>query len=255
MLLRSGRIYCAHGRARDIEEQVPSKPLAPGLRSILWLGGAAILILVTIIVGAAVDARYRVPDLEVWHRYSPPSEIRASDIDAKFSLADYLAREQRVFDEVRINVEDTLPPAGPFVVNRYAARSRSIPRAWFATGQPHVRDRARRRDRAAAPCSFTASPIAVQHAGGRRRQLRAERLLRAGAADARPRHRAGRPHHRRLGGLARGGPSRRPPRARADRPDKPLVLVGYSNGGALVLKYALDAGRARRRCRGPLASF
>ena len=65
--------------------------------------------------------------LQVWHRYSPPSEIRASDVDARFTLADYLAREQRVFDEVRINVEDTLPPGGPFVVNRYVRTSRSSP--------------------------------------------------------------------------------------------------------------------------------
>src|SRR4029450_7057244 len=49
-------------------------------------------------------------------------------------------------------------------------------------------------------------------------------------------------------GLALGRPGRgqaafvlvfRPGQERS-APDKPLLLVGYSNGGALVLKYALD---------------
>ena len=34
---------------------------------------------------------------------------------------------------------------------------------------------------------------------------------------------------------------------------KPLVLVGYSNGGALVTRYALDAIE-NRRCRSQIAS-
>ena len=85
---------------------------------------------------------------------------------------------------------------------------------------------------------LTDSP--VQHARDRRAAER-RRLLHAVVADAGPRHRAGRAGQRHVGRLERGGAHGRAPRARTDRPDRPLVLVGYSNGGALVTKYALDA--------------
>ena len=208
-------------------------------RSILWLGGAAILILVTIIVGAAVDARYRVPDLQVWHRYSPPSEIRASDIDARFTLADYLAREQRVFDEVRTNVEDTLPPGGPFVVNRYVRTSRSSPSRMerdfnrtFEVTPDTVRGGA------LLIHGLTDGPSSMRAIA---EQLRAEGfyslamrmpghgtvpagLVTSTADDWNAAVRLGVRHVReRIG------------------PQLPLVLVGYSNGGALVTRYALDA--------------
>ena len=208
-------------------------------RSILWLGGAAILILVTIIVGAAVDARYRVPDLQVWHRYSPPSEIRASDVDARFTLADYLAREQRVFDEVRANVEDTLPPGGPFVVNRYVRTSRSSPSRMerdfnrtFEVTPDTVRGGA------LLIHGLTDGPYSMRAIA---EQLRAEGfyslalrmpghgtvpagLVTSTADDWNAAVRLGVRHVReRIG------------------PQLPLVLVGYSNGGALVTRYALDA--------------
>ena len=53
--------------------------------------------------------------------------MRAADIDERFTLADYLAREQQVFDEVRTHVEDALPPAGDYAANRYVRASRSSP--------------------------------------------------------------------------------------------------------------------------------
>ena len=80
-----------------------------------------------------------------------------------------------------------------------------------------------------------------------RRALCGARLRGGGDPDARPRHGARRAHRGergRTGWRRRGSPSgkRSPAPARA----LPLQIVGYSNGGALAVKYALDAlGDAR----------
>ena len=88
---------------------------------------ALALIVATIIIGGAVDARYRLPDLQPWHRYAPTSEVRAADIDDRFTIADYFKREERIFDEVRTHVEDVLPPAPAYTANRYIRASQSSP--------------------------------------------------------------------------------------------------------------------------------
>jgi alpha-beta hydrolase superfamily lysophospholipase len=208
-------------------------------RWILWLCGASILVLVTIILGAAVDARYRVPDLQVWHRYSPPSEIRAADIDARFTLADYLAREQRVFDEVRINVEDKLPASGPYVFNRYVRASRSSPSRMehdfnrtFEVTPDTVRGGALLiHGLSDGPYSMRAIAAQLRADGFYSLALRMPGhgtvpagLVTSGAEDWNAAVRLGVRHVREHIG-----------------PQAPLVLVGYSNGGALVTRYALDA--------------
>ncbi len=109
-------------------ETAPHKPWPRRLlRWAIWLSLAILLIVATVVVGAAVDARFRLADLQVWHRNAPPSELRAADMDERFTLADYLKREQQVFDEVRTGVEDAIAPIGSFAVNRYVRASRSSP--------------------------------------------------------------------------------------------------------------------------------
>ncbi len=69
MLLRSGRIYCAHDRHRYcMHTYTLARRL---LRWTVWLAAAIVLIVATVVVGAAVDARYRLPDLQVWHQQRP----------------------------------------------------------------------------------------------------------------------------------------------------------------------------------------
>ena len=87
----------------------------------------SVLIVATVVVGAAVDARYRLADLQPWHKIAPPSELRAADIDERFTLADYLKREQQVFDEVRTRSRMCWLPPGSYAVNRYVRTSRSSP--------------------------------------------------------------------------------------------------------------------------------
>ena len=65
---------------------------------ILRLAWSVALIAATVVIGGAVDARRRLPDLQPWHRIVP-TDWRASDSDTA-TLADYLQREDTVFREV-----------------------------------------------------------------------------------------------------------------------------------------------------------
>ena len=85
---------------------------------------------------------------------------------------------------------------------------------------------------------LTDSPYSMRkHRRGAARQ----RHVLAGAAHARARHGSLGPGHGDLGRLAGRRADGRPTRAEQDSRGAPLILVGYSNGGALALKYTLDA--------------
>ena len=56
-----------------------------------------------------------------------------------------------------------------------------------------------------------------------------------------------------MAGLDGGDAARRPGSTEAHRPIAHLHLVGFSNGGALALKYALDAIEVKTS-RGPTGS-
>ena len=91
---------------------------------------AAVLIFATVVIGGAVDARRRLPDLESWHRYVP-ADATASDLETA-TLADYLRREDTVFRDVRDRIERTSAGSASPPANRYDSRSRSYPsRAGF----------------------------------------------------------------------------------------------------------------------------
>jgi alpha-beta hydrolase superfamily lysophospholipase len=208
------------------------------LRWALWLGLAVVLIVGTVVVGGAVDARHRLPDLQPWHRHSPPSEVRADDIDERFTLSDYLEHERRVFDEVRTEVEDVLPPAAD-TVNRYVRTSRSSPsrldrdyNRTFEVEPDTLRGGALLvHGLTDSPYSMKAIAAELRSAGYYSLALRMPGhgtvpagLVTSGARDWNAAVRLGVRHVRsRIGaGL-------------------PLLLVGYSNGGALVTRYTLDA--------------
>ena len=85
------------------------------------------LVALTIVVGAAISARSRIPDLKPWHRLVPSAEVRASDVRPTFTLDDYLAREEKVFAEVRTQIEDRLPSEERLSPNRYDRAGRASP--------------------------------------------------------------------------------------------------------------------------------
>jgi alpha-beta hydrolase superfamily lysophospholipase len=200
---------------------------------------SAVLIVATIVIGGALDARRRLPDLQPWHRIVPP-DFRAADLTPQSTLADYLAREDGAFRVVHDQIEQRLDPAWRVPANRYNPDGVSHPRrlgtdwnrsqvlspAGDATGG------------ALLVHGLTDAPYSMRAIG---EDLRARGYLvvalrmpghgtvPAGLTDVTwedwvAAARLGVRHLRSTIG-----------------PDKPLVLVGYSNGGAIVLKYALDA--------------
>ena len=70
---------------------------------------AAILVLTTVVVGGACQARWRLPELEAWHRVSL-EDVDAADLDAGLTYPQYRAREERLFSQVRA-FESTIEPS------------------------------------------------------------------------------------------------------------------------------------------------
>ncbi len=209
------------------------------IRFSLWTLLVVAALAATVVIGAAVSARHRLPDLQVWHRFSPPSEATAANLSATTTLEDYLAREARVFDEVRTNVEEVLAAGPPGIANRYVPSSRSspsrLPRDYnrtFEVQPATVRGGAvLLHGLTDAPYSMRAIANTLQAEGYYGVAMRMPGhgtvpggLVTSTAADWRAAVRVAVRHVR-----TRIGPS------------LPLVLVGYSNGGALAVQYALDA--------------
>ena len=208
-----------------------------------WLIRAllAVPVLVAVLaVGGAVSAVRRLPDLHPWHRLVSTLEPRAADITPTFTLDAYLEREEKLFSEVHEQVERVAGAGANLTVpNRFVEGSRSYPRNlktnWNRTqvlsvGEP--------RGGALLIHGLTDSPYSMRSM--------AERLHAAGFYTVSLRMQG---HGTVPGGLVN---TRWEDWAAAVRmgarhvsskvgPGKPLILVGYSNGGALVTKYAVDA--------------
>ena len=206
----------------------------------LRLSMLAAVLVAGVVVGAAVNARSRVPDLKPWHRLVPAAEVHARDVGPDFTLDQYLAREQQVFDQVRTQIEDRLAPEERLSVNRYDRGGKASPsrlsRDWNRTFEMAAA--------APAPCAvllihgLTDSPYSMRAV--------AERLHAEGCYVLAPRM----PGHGAVpGGLTDASwpdwsavvrMSVRHLRTHASA-GTPLTLIGYSNGGALSVKYTLDA--------------
>jgi hypothetical protein len=76
------------------------------------------LVFATIVIGGALDARRRLPDLQPWHRIVP-RDARAADLTPSFTFAGYLALEEAAFRTVREQIEQRLDPAWRLPSNRY----------------------------------------------------------------------------------------------------------------------------------------
>lgn len=200
---------------------------------------------VTILVYQAWSAQ-SLPDLEAWHRWAPPAEAKARDLGERVSLEDYLAREERVFEELRAGIEDALPVPAQTLGNRYWRGSLS-----HATRFAQDWNRTYRIEPAAPRCGalmihgLTDSPYSMRSLA----RVFSEQgctvlVLRMPGHGTTPRGlveadwedwaAAVRIGWRSLAASASAG--------------QPLFLVGYSNGGALVVDAALDmqAGAAPR---------
>ena len=207
-------------------------------RWIVRLISAVVLVAVAIPVGGAVSALNRLPDLQPWHRLVSRLEPRASEL-ATFSLDDYLRREDAVFLEADRQVDAVVSVgADASVPNRYVRTSRSHPsRLTTPWNRTHVSTPPQIRGGALLVHGLTDGPYSMRAI--------AERLNADGYYTVALRMQG---HGTVPGGLVdvewedweaavRMGVRHVREKIGADAP---LVLVGYSNGGALVTKYALD---------------
>lgn len=201
-----------------------------------WMLILLLLLLVTVLGLRAWDA-YRAEPLKLWHTHVP-DDVRAAAVD-KMDWAAYLAAEQKLFDEVRREVTDKLPEEDRIPSNRYFSGSPIYPGRFQTDWNRSYTLLPQGKPVGAVVLlhGLTDSPYSLRHVARRYRDL--------GWATVAPRL----PGH----GTVPSGLStvewedwmaatRLAVReARKLAPEGPLHVVGFSNGGALAMKYTLDA--------------
>jgi len=193
---------------------------------------------VAVLLGIRIWDVQRGPSLSLWHEYAP-DELEAEDL-AGLDWAGWLAAEDALFAQVRANVTDELPESDRIASNRYFAGSPIYP-GKFATdwnrsyllepdGEP--------KGAVVLLHGLTDAPYSLRHVARLYRErgfvaigirLPGHGTVPAGLAVVdwedwtQATRLAVREARRRAGG------------------ERPLHLVGFSNGGALAMQYALDA--------------
>jgi len=203
------------------------------------LAGLAALLLATIVVVFAWQARLRLPELRAWHRVSLDAEYRVRAANAPATFAGYLALEERLFAELRRRVLDDPAAADVQLYGRYDPKS-MVARIALDTkynrsyelpppGEP--------RGAALLVHGLTDSPYSVRALAETLRargyyvlalRLPGHGTIPAGLVDA-----SWEDWYGALVLAAR--------HAAAKAPGKPFVAGGYSTGAALVTLYSLRA--------------
>ena len=211
-----------------------------GRTALKWFKRGALAIVVAVATLLAVRAWdvQRGPPLALWHTVVP-HELSAGEID-QADWKRYLDAEERAFAEVRTEVTDRLPPEAREESNRYYAGSPIYP-GKFATDWNRCYVMLPEGKPVGAVVmlhGLTDSPYSLRHLSNRYRA--------AGYAVVAPRL----PGH---GTVPAGlyaveweqwtAATRLAVREarRLAGPQVPLHVIGFSNGGALAMKYSLDA--------------
>ncbi len=206
-------------------------------RTLKWIVLMLLTILVLVLAWSAYNA-VRGPHLSAWHTFIP-TELSAQQLD-KADWPQYLAAEQKIFDEVRAQVTDKLPEEERIASNRYFADSPIYPgrfkQDWnrsyvlMPEGAP--------RGAVVLLHGLTDSPYSLRHIAWRyvrdgfvvvAARLPGHGSVPSGLADVEWEQwtaatRLAVRHAQQLAGAS-----------------APLHLIGFSNGGALAMKYALEA--------------
>jgi alpha-beta hydrolase superfamily lysophospholipase len=207
---------------------------AKGLKLVLIVVAA---VLATLVAVRVWDSQ-RGPQLEPWHTYVP-QEARAGAIDA-MDWPEYVEAENRIFETVRDKVTHRLPAWDRIPLNRYFEGSPIYPghfrQDWNRSfiiepdGEPL--------GAVVLLHGLTDSPYSLRHIAEIYRlhgfvavgvRLPGHGVVPAALTDVEWEDWMAATRLATREARRRGGPA------------KPLHIVGYSNGGALALKYALDA--------------
>jgi alpha-beta hydrolase superfamily lysophospholipase len=206
--------------------------------TLLKRGTALLAVALLTILAVRVFDKERGPPLQPWHTHVPVELVGAALTAADWSR--YIAAEDATFEDVRENVTQKLEGAARNPANRYFEGSPLHP-ARFA----HDWNRSYVLEPDAAPVGavvllhgLTDSPYSLRHVAERYRERGYLAVgIRLPAHGTVP---AALTHVRWEDWMAATTLAVREARRRAG-PAAPLHLVGYSNGGALAVKYALDA--------------
>ena len=203
------------------------------------LAWATVIVFLTVVIGGALDARRRLPDLEPWHTIVP-HDARVSDLTPQSGLADYLAIEARAFQSVRDQIEQQLDPAWRIPANRYNPDGPAYP-GRLETDWNRTQVLSPDGDAVGGALlvhGLTDAPYSMRTIATDLRARGYQVLaLRVPGHGTVPSGLTNVTWEDWLAAVRLGARHLR----RAIGSDRPLILVGYSNGGALVLKYALDA--------------
>jgi alpha-beta hydrolase superfamily lysophospholipase len=207
------------------------------LKALKWAATLFAVVLVGLLAIRAWDAQ-RGPALSVWHTYTP-HDLTAKQL-AKLGWSGYLEAEKKLFEEVRTKVTERIEPEERTPSNRYFDGSPIYP-GKFATDW----NRSYVMAPDGAPVGavvllhgLTDTPYSLRHIARRYRadgwvavgiRLPGHGTVPAGLTDVDWED-----------WVAATRLAVREARRRAG-PGRPLHLVGFSNGGALAMKYALDA--------------
>jgi len=213
---------------------MPSRAIIKGIKRLTIV---VVTVVFTLLAVRVYDTQ-RGPALEPWHTFVP-HELAAAELD-KADWQAYLVAENRVFDEVKANVTDKLSASERIPLNRYFDGSPVYPphfaQDWnrsyelLPQGEP--------RGAVVLLHGLTDSPYSLRHIAENYRQrgfvavgirLPAHGTVPGALTDIEWRD-----------WLAATRLAVREARSKVGG-DKPLHIVGFSNGGALAMKYALDA--------------
>ena len=209
-------------------------------RTRFWIRRIATLLALMVIALLAlrIAMTEHGPALQPWHTWLP-AELSDSQMD-RTDWAGYLDNERQIFAEMKRNVSDKLPDSEAETYNRYAEKSPVYP-GHFATDWNHsyqLLPAGKPRGAVVLLHGLTDSPYSLRHFAADYQQqgyvVVAIRLPGHGTVPAAltqtewedwlaATRLAVREAHRHLPAGA------------------PLQIMGFSNGGALAMKYALDA--------------
>jgi alpha-beta hydrolase superfamily lysophospholipase len=186
-----------------------------------------------------VWAARRLPDLKPWHTVVPQKELIAAELNDRFTLSDYFAREAELFSEVAERIETQVPSEDRTKTNRYFPESPTNP-SHFKVNWNRTQELTPETIRGGALLlhGLTDSPYSMR----RMAELLAAHgiyalCLRLPGHGTVP---AGLTNVRFEDWIAAARVGARHVRGKIGE-GKPFYLFGYSNGAAVALHYSLEA--------------